>query len=140
MVHALGETRRVLAADSILIDIRPLLDRWPIEVTSQAGHLEAGRVTDLKEPMEDDAAANAAMQQAVSTAMLAREQQQAASFFYYWDTPKEMESYIAENWSDVVEVHEDAWHSLRSSWASAGAEARVSLRMKLLFTRYRKRD
>ncbi len=140
MVHALRETRRVLAANSVLIDIRPLLDQWPIEVASQARHIDAGRATDLKEPLEDDAAANAAMQDAVSAAMFARELQQAASFFYYWDTPKEMQSYIAENWSDVVEVHEDAWRSLRSSWASAGAEARVSLRMKLLFTRYRKRD
>ncbi len=138
MVHALAETRRVLATDSILIDVRPLLDQWPIEVASQGGHIEAGRVTDLKEPLEDDAAANAAMQQAVSAATFTRELQQAVSFFYYWDTPKEMEAYLAENWSDVVEVHEDVWHSLRSSWASAGAEARVSLRMKLLLTRYRK--
>ncbi len=140
MVDALRETRRVLATDSILIDIRPLLNEWPIEVASQAGHIEAGRATDLKEPLEDDAAANAAMQEAVSAAIFTRELQQDVSIFYYWDTPKEMETYLAENWSDVVEVHEDVRHSLRSSWASAGAEARVSLRMKLLFTRYRKRD
>ncbi len=123
-----------------MIDVRPLLEQWPVEVSSLTGHVEAGRVTDLAEPLADDVAANAGMQEAVSLGTFSEQVQQAIPFYYYWDTPKEMESYIADNWSDVVEVHEHVWRSLRSSWASAGPDARVRLRMKLLITRYRKRS
>ena len=37
MVHALEEIRRVLLPGGILIDLRPLADRWRVEVVSGAG-------------------------------------------------------------------------------------------------------
>jgi len=64
MVHALNEIHRVLIPNGTLIDLRPMLDRWPVEVTSNKEILEAGRVTDLLEPLSDDKAANQAVEEA----------------------------------------------------------------------------
>jgi hypothetical protein len=64
MVHALNEIWRVLVPGGLLIDLRPVLDRWPIEVSSSGGNHEAGQVTDLPEPLADDEAANQAMTEA----------------------------------------------------------------------------
>jgi hypothetical protein len=140
MVHALNEVQRVLSPDGILIDLRPLLDQWPIEVSWMGGYREVGRAMDLSEPLADDAAANAALAKQTTLDEFDRDLDETFSFFYYWDTPKEMQSYIEENWSDVVTVDEAVWSSLRASWSTANADARVRLRMKLLITRYRKRE
>jgi SAM-dependent methyltransferase len=138
MVHALNEIRRVLAPGGVLVDLRPMLDQWPLEVSWRDGYREAGRSTDLKEPRQDDAAANAAMSHAASTGHLRHERQEVFPLFHYWDTPKEMEEHIAEEWDDVIRVEEPVWAELRRSWASANAEARVRLRMKMSITRYQK--
>lgn len=138
MVHALREVERVLAADGLLIDLRPLLDRWPAEVAWDSGSQEAGRASDLAAPISDDAAANGAMEALASTGGFRRERQETFSLFYYWDTPGEMQQYIEEEWNDVIAVEDSVWGNLRSMWAGAGAEARVRMRMKMLITRYRK--
>jgi hypothetical protein len=140
MVHALNEIQRVLAPAGTLVDLRPLLDQWPIEVSRTAGFQEVGRATDLSEPLEDDAAANAALGNETRTGAFDRDLDEVFPLFYYWDTPKEMQSYIEENWSDIVSVDEAVWSRLRTTWASANADAHVRLRMKLLITRYQKRN
>jgi hypothetical protein len=136
MVHALHEIRRVLNPGDILIDLRPLLDRWPVELVWSSGQRQVGRAIDLPEALGDDEAANEAMDGIVGSGLFAREQQDAFPIFYYWDTPSEMESYIAENWSDVISAEDEMWGALKSAWASANADARVRMRMKLLITRY----
>lgn len=138
MVHALREIHRVLASGGVLIDVRPLLDQWPVEVSWAGGYREVGKVTDLREPLADDVAANAAMNEADAGIGFAREREAAYSFSYYWDTPKEMQNYIAESWDDVISIDEGVWNSLGSARASAGAEARVRMRMKLVIARHRK--
>ncbi len=140
MVHALNEIRRVLVPDGIILDLRPLLDRWPVEVAWHAGNREVGRAVDLQEPLSDDAAANAAMRALMDTGDLKREREELFPLFYYWDAPKEMQAYIADEWSDVIRVEDKVWQELGTSWATANAEARVRLRMKMLITRYRKAD
>jgi hypothetical protein len=137
MVHALDEICRVVASGGVLIDLRPLCDRWLVEVAWSNGFVEAGRVTDLEEALTDDAAADAAMRAGEAAGTLVRERDETFSFFYYWDTAKEMQEYIGENWDDVIEVEEAVWSNLRSLWAQANADARVRLRMKMQITRYR---
>jgi hypothetical protein len=138
MVHALEEARRVLAPGGLLVDLRPLLDRWPIEVAAAGQQREIGRATDLGEPLEDDRAANAAMAQASSPGLWVREQQEEFPLFYYWDTPGEMREYLTDEWSDVITVEDSVWRELKSEWAIANPDAHVRLRMKMLITRYRK--
>ena len=137
MVHALNEVRRVLVKGGFLIDLRPVLDRWPVEISSLHSVQEVGRATDLREPMADDVAANAAMQESLQRGWVVRERQESFSFFYYWDTPNEMQQYINDEWDDVIKIEDELWNALRSSWTVANADARVRVRMKMLITRYR---
>ncbi len=137
MVHALEEVGRVLKSDGLLVDLRPLADRWPVEVVWQGGQVEVGRATDLDEPLSDDAAANSAVDGWVASGRLIRGRSEVFPIYYYWDTPKEMQEYIEEEWSDVIRVDETIWKGLRSTWATANPEARVRLRVKMLISSYR---
>jgi hypothetical protein len=139
MVHALSEIRRVLVPGGLLIDIRPLADRWPIEVDSVRGFQETGRVDDLPLQVEGDVAAGEAMREVESRGWFEREQEELFPFFYSWDTPSEMEEFIAEDWSDFIKLGEASKRATRSVWASAGAEARVQVRVQMLITRWRVR-
>ena len=140
MVHALNEVRRVLIKGGLLIDLRPMLDRWPVEISSPSSVQVVGRATDLREPVSDDEAADATMQESLQRGWLIRERQETFSFFYYWDTPNEMRQYIDDEWNDVIKIEDGLWNALRSSWTVANADARVRLRMKMSIARYRKRD
>jgi hypothetical protein len=138
MVHALDEIHRVLAPSGILIDLRPLLDRWQLEVVSTAGHQEAGRVNDLAEPLSDDRAANEAVTGIAKRGWFIKENEEIFPFFYYWDTPKEMQEYLTDTWSDVISVDEALWSRLRTVWATSNADARVCIRLKMLITKWKK--
>lgn len=138
MVHALDEIEGALAPGGLLVDLRPLLDRWPVEVAWTGGSEEVGSATDLPEPLADDAAANSAMVGFATSGRWQREREGVFPLYYYWDTPKEMEGYIAEQWDDVITIEESVWKNLRSLWAGAAGDARPRLRMKMSITRYRK--
>jgi hypothetical protein len=66
MVHALQEIVRVLVPRGLLIDLRPLLGRWPVEVAWGNEYREVGRLTDLPEGLSDDEAANQVMEEAAN--------------------------------------------------------------------------
>ncbi|MBI3739959.1 MAG: hypothetical protein HY258_13005 [Chloroflexi bacterium] len=139
MVHALSEIHRVLTPNGILIDLRPMLDRWPLEVVSAGKHEEAGRVTDLAEPLSDDQAANQAVAEIAKRGWFVRQREEVFPFLYYWDTPKEMQEYLDEEWYDVINIDDGLWNDLRSLWARSNADAQVSIRLKMLITRWDKR-
>ena len=104
MVHALSEIHRVLAPDGILIDLRPLLDEWPLEVVTTSDRRKAGRAIDLAEPLSDDKAANQAVSEIEKRGWFVREREETFPFNYYWDTPKEMREYLDETWDDVIQI------------------------------------
>lgn len=139
MVHALSEIRRVLVHGGLLIDIRPLAGRWPVQVGSARNFQQTGRVDDLPAQVEGDVAANKAMSDVESRGWFKREQVELFPFFYSWDTPSEMEEFITEDWSDFVELGEAPKLATRSAWASADAEARVQVRVQILITRWKVR-
>ncbi|MGB8983228.1 MAG: hypothetical protein WCC12_15240 [Anaerolineales bacterium] len=137
MVHALEEIRRVLVPDGVLLDIRPVADRWPVEVASASAVRETGRLDDLAEQVNADAASNEAMKEVESRGWFRREQAAFFPFFYSWDTPADMEEFIAEDWSDFIGLGEDARQATRSAWAVGEADSRVRVRVKILITKWR---
>ncbi|HUE98490.1 MAG TPA: hypothetical protein VMN99_04500 [Anaerolineales bacterium] len=138
MVHALDEIQRVLVPHGILIDIRPLGERWPVEVVSARGVKETGRVEDLPEQVKADVASNEAMKQAEADGWFRREQEELFPFFYSWDTPSEMEEFIADDWADFIGLSDEVRQATRSTWAIADADSRVRMRMQVLITRWKK--
>lgn len=137
MVHALSEIRRVLVPNGILIDLRPLQDRWQIEVISAREVRETGRVQDLPTVLADDDAANRAVAQASENGWFAREQENFFAYYYSWDTPSEMEEWIADEWENFVSLDEETKHATRSAWATGDADSRVRVRVKMLITKWR---
>jgi hypothetical protein len=138
MVHALDEIRRTLTPNGILIDLRPVEDNWTVEIHSATALKIAGRLTDVPIGKTDDAAAFAAMRDAESRGWFAREKEEEFAFFYYWDTPSEMKEWIDEEWEDFEKIEEDVYKKAKTLWASANADARVRVRVKMLITRWKK--
>ena len=138
MVHALSEIRRVLLPDGILIDLRPILDQWQIEVISTRELRETGRVRDFPIGLADDEAANRSVAQAEAQGWFIREQEEFFSYTYSWDTPKEMEEWIEEEWHGFIDLDEDAKRATRSAWALGDADTQVRVKVKMLITRWRK--
>lgn len=138
MVHALEEIRRVLVPDGILIDIRPLSDDWSVEVVSERLVQKIGYVNHLPAQVDADVASNEAMKVAESRGWFRREQEELFPFFYSWDTPSEMEDFMAEEWLDSIEVNDDLKKATRAAWAVGDADSRVRIRVKILITRWKK--
>jgi hypothetical protein len=138
MVHALEEIRRVLARNGILIDLRPLADRLPVEVVSASETRRAGLVDQLPEDVAKDETANRSIAQAEERDWFTRELEEFFPFNYYWDSPKEMQEYVEGEWADFITIDEKVLQNARSIWAVANADARVRIPLKMLITRWRK--
>lgn len=139
MVHALDEIRRTLQPNGILIDLRPVEDNWTVEVPSSSGLKIAGRLTDVPAGIADDEAAFAAMREVESRGWFVKEQEEEFAFFYYWDTPSEMKEFMETEWEDFEKIEEDVYQKASALWASANADTRVRVRVKMVITRWRKK-
>jgi SAM-dependent methyltransferase len=138
MVHALDEIRRTLKPNGILIDLRPVEDNWSVEVVSSAGWQASGRLSDLPAAVDDDEAAFRAMREAESIGWYVKEKEKDFDFFYYWDTPSEMKKFMESEWEDFEKLEESVYRKTSSLWVSAGADARVRVRVKMSLTRWKK--
>lgn len=136
MVDALSEIYRVLVPGGVLIDLRPICDRWQIEVVSARGAHETGRFRDMPLWLGDDEAANRAMAQAATNRWFLRDQEAFFPYAYSWDTPSEMEQWIDEEWNESLELDDEAKRTTRSAWAVGDADSRVQVNVKLLITRW----
>jgi hypothetical protein len=138
MVHALEQIRRCLVPSGLLIDLRPLLGGWPVEIDWGNNYREAGRLTDLPEGLSDDEAANRAMDEASRRNWFALEQGDRFSLFYSWDTPNDMEQYVREEWDGFIQLDDAVSRAAKSAWAVAQADARVRVRAGMMIDRWRK--
>ena len=132
MVHALSEIRRVLVPGGILIDLRPVLDRWQIDVVSAREIRETGHVQDFPTGLADDEAANNSIAKAEQNGWFVREQEEFFLYVYSWNSPKDMEEWVEEEWEDFIGMDKDTKRAARSTWALADGDARVQLSVKML--------
>jgi len=140
MVHALSEIRRVLVPNGILIDLRPILSRWPVEVVSARKVRETGRIQGLPLGLADDEAANRSIAEAEGIGWFKREAEEFFPYYYSWDSPSEMEEWIIDEWHDFIELDEESRQATRSVWALGDAEAAVRVAVNMLITRWRKNE
>jgi hypothetical protein len=78
MVHALGEIRRTLKPNGILIDLRPFSDHWRVEAGSSSGWQAAGRLSDQPVGVADDEAAFQAMREAESNGWFVKQKEEGS--------------------------------------------------------------
>jgi hypothetical protein len=138
MVHALKEIHRARAPDGVLIDLRPLDERWPVEVASSREVRQVGRLLDLEHALVSDESANQAVRRVESEGLFVREAQEFFPFHYSWDTPNEMQEFIREEWQEYNALEEGTLQAARSAWAVADGDSRVRIRVKMLIARWRK--
>jgi hypothetical protein len=137
MVHALSEIHRVLITNGLLIDLRPVCDRWPIEVFSASGVKTTGLVNDLPLGLEDDAAANQSIAMAETNGWFRRESEEYFPIHYVWDTASDMEKWVDEEWEGFIGLENEPRLATRSAWATGNADSRVRIQMKMLLTKWR---
>lgn len=138
MVHALQEIHRVLARGGVLIDLRPVEERWPVEVVSASACVAAGRLIDLPEALADDEAASRALSEVEMRGLFVREAEESFPYFYTWDRPSEMKEFMETEWEGFEKLDEEVLRAVQSRWASGGAEALVRVRVKMLITKWKK--
>ena len=138
MVHALNEIRRVLVPNGILLDLRPILNNWPVEIVSGRETYETGRIQGSPVGLADDEAANRSLTRAEQEGWLTREAEAFFLYYYSWDSPSEMEEWVAEEWQDFIQLDEESKLATRSAWALGDADSRVRIGVKMLITRWKK--
>lgn len=136
MVHALEEIQRVLKPNGVLIDLRPLESNWKVEVVSASGWQRCGSLSDLPQGVADDEAANQATSEIERRGLFIKEKEEMFDYFYYWDTPSEMKEFIESEWEDFEKLEDDVYRKTNSAWVSAGADARVRVRVQMLITKW----
>jgi hypothetical protein len=138
MVHALEEIRRTLVPHGLLIDLRPLADRWRVELVTGLTSREMGRLTDLPAGLADDQAANDAIQAASRRGWFVLESHQSFPFYYYWDSPEEMLEHIQEKWGDYMQLGQQVYSNIQKTWAGLGTDRRVRVKVKMHLARWQK--
>jgi hypothetical protein len=138
MVHALDEIRRVLIPSGGLIDLRPLLDQWPLQVISENNRIETGRLIDLPAGLGDDEAANLAFKEASQRGWFITEREQSYPLYYYWDSPEEMREHLMEDWGNFSRLDDGVYIATQNAWENLGTDRRVGIRLKMLQTCWRK--
>ena len=137
MVHALKDIRRVLAADGILIDLRPLTDEIPIEVVSAGESHRAGVVEQMPEDRLNDEAANRATEEAGTKRWFVKEAEKFFILHYTWTSPKEMQAYAKAEWSNYISIDEGTWQDVHSVWSAAVGDAHVRIPFTILIARWK---
>jgi len=138
MVHTLSEIQRVLVPNGTLIDLRPVLDRWRVEVASTRETRETGRVQDYPLGLADDAAANKAMAEAEENKWFTCESEDFFPIVYSWDSAIEMEEWIHEEWEEFIGLDEETKRATRSAWALGDGDTRVRVKINMLIARWKK--
>ncbi len=137
MVHALREIWRALTPGGLLLDLRPLASNMPVEVIGVERKAVAGYLDTAPEAYADDRAADAAMAAVEQEGWFARERDGAFDFLWYWDTPDEMQAFIAEKWTDT-HLPEEVLAETRRLMAETGDGARVRTSARVIISGWRR--
>ena len=136
MVHALGESWRVLHADGILIDIRPHLGNMRLEVLSDTGHQLVGLIEDI-DLIPDHQAAHRALDHGLSSGLFIQEDERVFDYVYLWDTPDDLTAYVDENWTSRT-IPNSLYRKARRMASKVKAPSRIRIRDLRVITRFRK--
>lgn len=135
-IDALSEIRRLLKPNGIFIDLRALESNWQVEIQDAQQYQLAGRLNESPEGLAHDEGAFKAMREVESKRWYIKEKESEFDFFYYWDTPSEMKEFMESEWEDFEKMDEAVYRKTNSLWVSAGGDARVRVRVKMIITKW----
>lgn len=138
MVHALEEASRVVSAEGVLLDLRPLAIDAAFEVTSPQGDLRLGELSGAP-GLAADFACRRAIREALERGWFAEDSVKYLRFSLYWDSPVE----LMEFWGTPRSRREVPPAAMLAEASShlerPGDQARVRVQEVLRLARYRKR-
>ena len=130
MVNALKEVWRVLGADGVLLDLRPIAAHWPLEVLVDNVWQRAGRFDDSPS-LPDDEASNQSLVTIAREGWFAREHDAIFQLLYYWDSFDDMQAYIAERWAPSVILPDHVLDAAKRLSTDEGARLRGLVTMSI---------
>jgi hypothetical protein len=136
MVHALEETKRALKPGGMLLDLRPVVSYWPLEVFVDGEARFAGRIDDSADAL-DDAEADGAINAMVSRKLFSQIATDSFEYHYYWDTVEQMYADFQKKWGSDVKLLPEVLSEAKRLAACEGFESRVSIRRKMIMGTYR---
>ena len=137
MVHALREAWRVLKPHGSLLDLRPLTDCSPVQVTGGEGVWAAGQLEALPASFADDAASADALDEAGRRGWFTQERAGTFHILYEWSTLESMKAYIAERWEGFLVLPDDVFAEVQRRWAAAAPPRHVRVRVTMHIARWR---
>ncbi len=138
-MHALERIWTALAPHGVLVDVRPVAARWPLEILCPGRAVRAGRVDD-RPGVADDRAADAAMHAVERRGLFRRIDQVTFPFAYLWDSVDEMSDYIAGNWEGCVILPGRLLARARNLEREARGERRVRITLRMIMRTFARQD
>ncbi len=135
MVHALEQIWEALAPDGVLIDLRPVAARWPLDILAERRVLRAGRVDDSPNA-PDDRAADAAIRAAVRRGLFRRVAQATFPFDYVWDSVTEMTEHVTTNWHDCAVLKPGLLKRAQRLEGEVPGETHVRITLRMILRTY----
>ena len=135
MVHALNDIRRVLVPDGYLIDLRPFIEKPPMEVVCGEHVIQAGAV-DESDSFPDELAANDAIYQVIADDRFMLEQSASFELFTYWESPQALKDHVDSR--DFGHVSAETVAQAEKILANCDPGAKFRTRLNMIIARYRK--
>ena len=138
-MHALGSIWEALEPEGMLVDVRPVAARWPLEVVTPGRVKRAGRVDDSPS-LADDRAADRALREMERRGLFRCIDQVTFPFAYLWDSVEEMIDYIAANWEGSIVLPERLLARARNLEREARGERRVRITLRMIMRTFARQD
>jgi hypothetical protein len=135
MVHALERIWEALRPGGLLVDVRPVAARWPLEILADGQGIRAGRVDDSPN-VADDHAADTAIRTAVRRRFFRPIARATFPFDYVWDSVAEMSEYVTANWEGCAVLQPDLLERAYRLERGSHGEKRVRITMRMILRTY----
>ncbi len=139
MVHALEQIWHALRPNGLLIDVRPIAARWPMEILASGRVLRAGRIDDSPNAA-DDRAANAAMRASLRRGFYRPVARAAFPFDYVWDSVAELSEYVTANWEGCAILQPRLLARAHRLERGVHEEKKVRITMRMILHTYLRLD
>jgi hypothetical protein len=136
MVDALRDGWRVLAEGGTLVDLRPRVAKYPLELVTADAAVHVG-YTDTTSRADDDVAADAAIATALTNGWFAARAQNAFEVEIVWDSVDDLASWAATRQSTRVSPSFEELEAIYRRTAVASGRPRLRAWRRMILGSYK---